>query len=235
MNAFSFFIPHNAKIVSLEDTHEIQIPQKNWLPVLTRSTNNVNGRGNVDHFDLLIATLRQRPEYIIVGEVRGSEAQTLFQAMNTGHTTLSTLHAGNIEESLNRLTIEPINVPHAMFGALKLVIIQTLHYREGKMIRRCDAIHELVLSEGDKLRWNTLYEYEPNTDSFQKKFQKSSESSVLSAIQYMHNWSDEELAQQLELRVAFLARLRQMGHTDPEQLMYMITELRKSSQDMAQK
>jgi flagellar protein FlaI len=229
MNAFSFFIPHNAKIVSLEDTREIQIPQKNWLPVQTRSTNNANERGNVDLFDLLKASLRQRPEFIIVGEVRGSEAQTLFQAMNSGHTTLSTLHAGNIEEALNRLTNEPINVPHAMFGALKLIVIQTLHYKGGKMVRRCDAIHELLLSEGDKLRWNTLYEYEPNTDSFQKKFQNSS---VLSAIQYMHNWSEKEIAQQLELRVAFLARLREMGLKDPEKLMYMITDLRKLAENM---
>jgi flagellar protein FlaI len=103
--------------------------------VQTRVSNSYNDRGTVDLFDLLKASLRQRPEYIIVGEVRGNEAQTLFQAMNSGHTTLSTLHAGNIEEALNRLTNEPINVPPAMFGALNLMVIQTFHYRGGKMIR----------------------------------------------------------------------------------------------------
>ena len=224
MNAFSFFIPHNSKIVSLEDTREIQIPQKNWLPVQTRASNTVNDRGSVDLFDLLKASLRQRPEYIIVGEVRGNEAQTLFQAMNSGHTTLSTLHAGNIEEALNRLTNEPINVPPAMFGALNLMVIQTFHYRGGRMIRRCDAIHEIVLGEGDKVNWNTLYEYEPKDDRFKKVF---STSKTLQKIQYMHNWSDEELRYQLDLRTGFLARLRNQYSTDPEILMRMITDVRR--------
>jgi flagellar protein FlaI len=224
MNAFSFFIPHNSKIVSLEDTREIQIPQKNWLPVQTRESNTFNDRGSVDLFDLLKASLRQRPEYIIVGEVRGSEAQTLFQAMNSGHTTLSTLHAGNIEEALNRLTNEPINVPPAMFGALNLMVIQTFHYRGGRMIRRCDAIHEIVLGEGDRVNWNTLYEYDPKNDSFKKVFKKSR---TLQTIQYMHNWTDEEMRYQLDLRTSFLTKLRNQYSTDPEILIQMISELRR--------
>ncbi len=224
MNAFSFFIPHNSKIVSLEDTREIQIPQKNWLPVQTRTSSSFHDRGNVDLFDLLKASLRQRPEYIIVGEVRGSEAQTLFQAMNSGHTTISTLHAGNIEEALNRLTNEPINVPAAMFGALNLMVIQTFHYRDGRMIRRCDAIHEIVLGEGDKVKWNTLFEYEPKDDSFKRIYKKSK---TLQTIQYMHNWSEEEIIYQLNLRSAFLARLRNQHSTDPEVLIQMITDLRR--------
>lgn len=224
MNAFSFFIPHNSKIVSLEDTREIQIPQKNWLPVQTRVSNSFNDRGSVDLFDLLKASLRQRPEYIIVGEVRGSEAQTLFQAMNSGHTTLSTLHAGNIEEALNRLTNEPINVPPAMFGALNLMVIQTFHYRAGRMIRRCDAIHEIVLGEGDKVNWNTLYEYDPKKDSFKKVFKKSK---TLQTIQYMHNWTDEEIQFQLNLRASFLSKLRNQYSTDPEILIQMISDLRR--------
>ncbi|HWQ64138.1 MAG TPA: type II/IV secretion system ATPase subunit, partial [Methanospirillum sp.] len=224
MNAFSFFIPHNSKIVSLEDTREIQIPQKNWLPVQTRTSSSFNDRGNVDLFDLLRASLRQRPEYIIVGEVRGNEAQTLFQAMNSGHTTISTLHAGNIEEALNRLTNEPINVPPAMFGALNLMVIQTFHYREGRMIRRCDAIHEILLGEGDKVKWNTLFEYVPEDDSFRKVYKKSK---TLQTIQYMHNWSVEEIQYQLDLRTAFLSRLRHQYSTDPEILIQMIADLRR--------
>ena len=108
MNAISYFIPLTSKIVSLEDTREIQLPHKNWLPTKTRETQSGNLRGDIDLFSLLKASLRQRPEFIIVGEVRGEEAQTLFQAMNTGHTTFSTLHAGSVEESVNRL----INPPH---------------------------------------------------------------------------------------------------------------------------
>ena len=226
MNAFSFFIPHNSKIVSLEDTREIQIPQKNWLPVQTRASNMANDRGSVDLFDLLKASLRQRPEYIIVGEVRGSEAQTLFQAMNSGHTTISTLHAGNIEEAINRLTNEPINVPAAMFGALNLMVIQTFHYRDGRMIRRCDAIHEIVLGDGDKVKWNTLFEYEPVNDTFKKVYNYSK---TLQTIQYMHNWSTEEIQYHLNVRAAFLAKLRNQYSTDPEILIRMITDLRRKA------
>lgn len=224
MNAFSFFIPHNSKIVSLEDTREIQIPHKNWLPVQTRQASSMTDRGTIDLFDLLKASLRQRPEYIIVGEVRGSEAQTLFQAMNSGHTTLSTLHAGTIEEALNRLTNEPINVPPAMFGALDLIVVQTFHYREGRMIRRCDAIHEILLSEGDRLKWNTLYEYNPSNDGFLRKFTSSH---TLKAIQYMHNWTDSELVYQLQLRKEFLTRFKFKSSSDPRILIRMIADLRR--------
>ena len=83
MNAISLFIPLNSKIVSLEDTREIQLPHKNWLATQTRELNMPGAQGDVDLFSLLKASMRQRPEFIIVGEVRGKEAQTLFQAMNT--------------------------------------------------------------------------------------------------------------------------------------------------------
>ncbi|QXO95738.1 Flp pilus assembly complex ATPase component TadA [Methanospirillum purgamenti] len=224
MNALSFFIPHNSKIVSLEDTRELQIPHQNWLPVQTRESATLNERGNIDLFDLLKASLRQRPEYIIVGEVRGSEAQTLFQAMNSGHTTISTLHAGTIEEALNRLTNEPINVPPAMFGALNLMVIQTFHYRKGQMIRRCDAVHEIILKEGDKLGWNTLYEYNPSTDGFDRKY---AESKTLENIRYMHNWTRYELEYQLKIRKEFLNRINNQSKYDPTHLMQLITRLRR--------
>lgn len=131
MNAVSFFIPPVAKIVSIEDTREIQLPHENWLAMRTRESTSAAGTGNVSMFHLLKAALRQRPEYIIVGEVRGEEAQTLFQAMNTGHTTYSTVHAGNVRETVNRLIHDPINVPVAMFNALDLVLVQSLLYDEG--------------------------------------------------------------------------------------------------------
>ena len=137
MNAVSFFIPGISKIISIEDTREIQLPHKNWLPLKTREGGKNLAAGDVDMFTLLKASLRQRPEYIIVGEVRGEEAQTLFQAMNTGHTTFSTLHAGGVNDAINRLTHDPINVPNVMFGALDLMLIQGLQHRAGVGFRRC--------------------------------------------------------------------------------------------------
>ncbi|MDD5144349.1 type II/IV secretion system ATPase subunit, partial [Methanoregula sp.] len=148
MNAVSLFIPLNAKIVSLEDTHEIQLPHKNWLATITREIAVSGVQGDIDLFSLLKASMRQRPEFIIVGEVRGREAQTLFQAMNTGHATLSTLHAGSVREAVNRLTHEPISVPPVMFTALDLVISQSVFTYGNQRIRRCSAINEISVDDG---------------------------------------------------------------------------------------
>lgn len=196
MNAVSLFIPKHSKVVSLEDTRELYMPHENWLPMKTRESAAESGKGNVDMFSLLRSALRQRPEYIIVGEVRGREAQTLFQAMNTGHTTYSTLHAGGVEQAINRLTTDPINVPAAMFGALDLIIIQQLQYVKGRMVRRCTSLNE-VLVEKNRIRWNKLYEWDPVSDSFKKT---GNHSAVIEGIAYMHGWSYEEALEEINLR-----------------------------------
>lgn len=154
-------------------------------------------------FSLLKAALRQRPEYIIVGEVRGKEAQTLFQAMNTGHTTYSTLHAGNVKEAVNRLTHEPINVPTAMFSALDLIIVQSLLYSEGKGFRRSTSLNEIYV-DGDEIRWKTLFEWNHTTDSFDKVFDHSS---VFDDIAYKNGWSPEEMQKRITVRTEILKKL----------------------------
>lgn len=216
MNAISFFIPHHAKIVSIEDTREIQLPHENWLPTQTREINVRGSRGDVDMFALLKAALRQRPEFIIVGEVRGREAQTLFQAMNTGHTTFSTLHAGSIDEAINRLISDPINVPVAMLGALDLMVIQSLHHREGGAVRRCDSLHELKVERGREVVHDCLYRWDPMTDRFHRE---KGRSRVLNDIARTHGWSDDELERELARRTEFLARMHADGCTDVDDLI----------------
>jgi flagellar protein FlaI len=220
MNAISFFIPHNAKIVSIEDTREIQLSHRNWLPTQTREINVRGSKGDIDMFALLRAALRQRPEYIIVGEVRGREAQTLFQAMNTGHTTFSTLHAGSIDEAVNRLINEPISVPPAMLGALDLIVIQSLHYRNGQTIRRCDALHEVRVESGRDVRHDVLYRWDPVTDRF---FREYGRSRVLESIAAMHGWSDEELERQLFIRRDALCRLASGGDAGVGEMVRVIS------------
>ena len=187
MNAISYFIPLNSKIVSLEDTREIQLPHKNWLPTKTRETQSQNVKGDINLFSLLKASLRQRPEYIIVGEVRGEEAQTLFQAMNTGHTTYSTLHAGSTEESINRLINPPINVPRSMFGALDLMVVQLLQYQKGQAVRRCKILTEVMVDKTDVIHTTPLYSWDPRNDLFERVFSRSR---VLDQIAYSHGWSN---------------------------------------------
>ncbi|ADN35393.1 type II secretion system protein E [Methanolacinia petrolearia DSM 11571] len=224
MNAFSLFIPHLAKIVSIEDTREIQMPHKNWLPMMTRESASQSGKGNVDMFSLLKTALRQRPEYIIVGEVRGAEAQTLFQAMNTGHTTYSTLHAGGVEQAINRLTTNPINVPVAMFGALDLMIIQQLQYIGGRMVRRCITIDEIVAEKND-ITYNILYKWNPVKDVFRKIYK---ESKIITDIAYSHGWTVDETLNQIEIRKEILEGLLKNGIRNSDEITAVFVEFAKS-------
>jgi flagellar protein FlaI len=201
MNAVSIFIPQNAKIVSLEDTREIQLPHKNWLPTQTRELTSSGVKGDdIDLFSLLKACMRQRPEYIIVGEVRGREAQTLFQAMNTGHATLSTIHAGSVQEAVNRLTHDPINVSPVMFTALDLIVIQSLYSFGNTRIRRCVSINEIEVDKNGEIQSYPLYEWDMESDTFLKKTEKSR---VLADIAAHRGWSDEEVSRQLQKRQEF--------------------------------
>jgi flagellar protein FlaI len=225
MNALSFFIPENAKIVSLEDTREIQLPHKNWLPTRTRESGNRDGFGDINLFSLLRASLRQRPEYILVGEVRGQEAQTLFQAMNTGHTTYSTLHAGTVDEAINRLINEPISVAPAMLGALELVVIQGLHYNEGLALRRCDSVHEIHVGGRDSvITWNTILTYNPSKDHF---VHEDGGSLVLQKIRMMRGWSEEELKKEISVRKECLERLAEKGIFDQLSVSDAIKAIRR--------
>ncbi|WP_164913694.1 type II/IV secretion system ATPase subunit [Methanoculleus taiwanensis] len=225
MNAISFFIPFNAKIVSLEDTREIQLPHENWLPTQTRETTISSTRVDIDLFSLLRSALRQRPEFIIVGEVRGREAQTLFQAMNSGHTTYSTLHAGTIQEAINRLAHDPISIPRAMFGALDLIVIQSLHYRGGEIYRQCDSVHEIILTPDGEIRWSTLYENDPTTREFRRVAVRSQ---VLDEIAAMHGWDDETVVRQLALRERFLREGRKEEYSTATALLAAIRNLEVS-------
>jgi archaeal flagellar protein FlaI len=202
MNAVSLFIPQNAKVVSLEDTREIQLPHRNWLPTQTRELNAEGIKGDIDLFSLLKACMRQRPEYIIVGEVRGVEAQTLFQAMNSGHATLSTIHAGSVYEAINRLTHDPINVPPVMFQALDLVVVQSIYTLGKTRIRRCLSIHEIEVTKSGEINPILLFEWDIQHDTFKRFFQKSK---VLDEIAFHCGWDENELEHQLKKREEFFS------------------------------
>ena len=222
MNAVSLFIPQNAKVVSLEDTHEIQLPHKNWLPTLTREGNTPGVKGDIDLFSLLRACMRQRPEYIIVGEVRGREAQTLFQAMNTGHATLSTIHAGSVQEAINRLTHDPINVPPVMFTALDLVIVQSIYSIGNTRIRRCLSIHEIEVDKEGEIIPLLLYEWDIQNDTFRRMADRSR---VLAEIAFHRGWSFEETERQLKKREEFFSWALEVEPPDIQDLANAIHDL----------
>jgi len=170
LNAINTFILPDAKIVTIEDTPEVYVPHKNWLQEVTRSTTRDNHGGEVGMFDLLKTALRQRPDRIIIGEIRGEEGRIAFQAMQTGHGVMSTFHAASVEKLLQRLTGDPINVPKTYIDNLNLAVIQSaVRLANGKMARRVMSINEIIGYEPDTQSFSYLeaFRWDPATDTFQ--------------------------------------------------------------------
>nr|WP_232688687.1 type II/IV secretion system ATPase subunit [Halobacterium zhouii] len=205
LNAVSLFIPSNTKIVSIEDTREVELPQRNWIASVTRPSFGEDESGDIDEFDLLEAALRQRPDYIVMGEVRGEEGRTLFQVMSTGHTTYTTFHADNVGEVLKRFTTEPINVSKTLFTALDLVSIQTQTRVRGRKVRRNRSITEINRydAENDEINVNDVFQWEPEDDTYRR----ASDSSTLDQIKFDRGWSQAELERQIDERRVILAYL----------------------------
>ena len=170
LNAVSLFIPPKAKVISLEDTRELKLPHLNWIPGLTRDSFTSDGKGSIEMFALLKSALRQRPEYLLVGEVRGKEALTLFQAMSTGHTTFSTMHADSVESAIHRLENPPISVPRTMITALDIISIQSQTYLKNKRVRRNMKLVEINDLDPNtrNIRTNDVYAWNSGTDRFDR-------------------------------------------------------------------
>ncbi len=200
-NAIALFIPRRAKIVTIEDTRELMLPHENWIPAVTRDAFQ-GEEGAIDMYDLLRAALRQRPEYIIVGEVRGREALTLFQAMSTGHTTYSTLHADSVEGAIHRLENPPINVPRSMIVALDIISIQAQVFIGKKRARRNIEIAEIVGLDAKTKTLSTTTVFQWN--SVKDKHVMIGNSVVLESIRTIRGWSRKELEEELERRKAVL-------------------------------
>ncbi|MCD6301336.1 MAG: type II/IV secretion system ATPase subunit [Staphylothermus sp.] len=166
LNAIITFIRPTAKIITIQDTAEVQVPHKNWVRELTRDTGSVES--SITMFDLLKAALRQRPNYIVVGEIRGAEGNVAFQAMQTGHPVLSTFHAGSVERLIQRVTSPPINVPKTQLDNLNFIIIQSAVYREGIMLRRMLSVNEILGydAEADSIIYIPVFTWDPATDRF---------------------------------------------------------------------
>lgn len=168
LNALASFIKPGEKVVSIEDTQELNLPHENWIPAVSRQNFTDTQIGEINQFDLLRAALRQRPDIIIVGETRGREAYTLFQAMATGHGGFSSIHADSVDATLTRLTSSPMDVPKALIAnSLDLITLQ-LKIRVGnKSARRIiqvseiDGIHETT----GEIRTHEIFKWNPKTDT----------------------------------------------------------------------
>lgn len=199
LNALSLFIRPDKKIVSIEDTPELRLPHDHWVPEVARSGfgSSVEEGGEVSMDDLLKESLRQRPEYIIVGEVRGEEAYILFQQMATGHTGLSTIHADSLEMLMDRLTTNPINLSPSLIETLDAIMLIKRIRRGDKYIRRITGIYEV---EGYDKRTGIDANKVFGWDSHSDQYKVVNNSMLLKDIVDQTGGNEEEIKDELRKR-----------------------------------
>jgi len=204
LNALSLFLPWQHKIVSIEETRELNLPHPNWIPGCTRqgfggeAGADGKAQGEVDMYDLLRAALRERPEYIIVGEIRGAEAYVLFQAMATGHTTYSTFHADSVQSLVHRLENKPIEIPRVLIPALDGLSIQIQTRVGGKRVRRCKQVVEIIGIDphSGELLTNEAFRWNNSSDDYEF----SGKSYILEKIMLKANLNRVEIMDELKRR-----------------------------------
>jgi len=205
LNALFLFIPPQSKIVSIEDTREINLPHENWIAGLTRQGGGGKGGiktvSDIDMFELMRAAMRQRPHYLIVGEVRGKEAYTLFQAMATGKTVYSTIHADSVRSMVHRLENPPIELPRLLLSSLNLVLLQGQVKVGRQMTRRVKGIIEIVgiEPETNELITNTVFSWSPATDVFSYNGHSFLFEKIMSAKNLTNDQMKEEYQKRMDV------------------------------------
>ena len=243
LNSMSLFIRPEKKIVSIEDTPELRLPHEHWVPEVSRSGfgSSAGEGGEVTMDNLLKESLRQRPEYIIVGEVRGAEAYILFQQMATGHTGLSTIHADSLDMLMDRLTTEPINLSPSLIETLDLIMLIARIRRGGTYIRRIMGLYEIRGYDKRKgIDANQVFGWNPDNDEYVVK----NNSMILKDIadqagkdyseirkelrnrQHVLNWMQEEQIKNYRKVGDIISRY----YSDPESIMKKVGQTFNSEQ-----
>tara|TARA_B110000014_G_C20104064_1_gene580207 strand:- start:77 stop:1795 length:1719 start_codon:yes stop_codon:yes gene_type:complete len=203
LNAILPFIDHNVKIYSAEDTPEVKVRHRLWQRLVTRDSKNEDSK--VGMFDLLKAALRSRPRYIIIGEIRGAEGATAFQAMQTGHPVIATFHASSIVKMIQRFTGDPINVPMRFFDNLNFAIFQeVVEAPGGGIARRITGIDEVIgyNKHADGVLTRGMFDWDPVRDKhyFRGMFQSHLMENKMAALMGFDNKRDiyEEMGRRTE-------------------------------------
>jgi len=221
LNSLSLFIDAEKKIISIEDTPELRLPHPHWIPTVARSAITVEGKtGEVDMFDLLKESMRQRPDYIIVGEVRGKEAFVLFQEMATGHPSLATIHAENIPKLIDRLTTEPISLPSSLMGSLDIVVFMLRMKYKDRHVRRVNEILEVtgVDEENKKPIMNQVFKWNAATDKFEIK----NDSFLMKKIAENSGKKEMEIKEELEKRMLVIDWMQSKNITNYKDIFRVI-------------
>lgn len=237
LNALSLFISSQHKIVTIEDTRELNLPHKNWIAGTTRqgfsASDDKTGK-DIDMFDLIRAALRQRPKVVMVGEVRGKEAYSLFQAMSTGHTSYATVHASDIHTLIQRLENPPIALPRALLTSLDVIIFQNAIDIAGKTVRRMTSVTEIVKLDPDtnQLIFMEPFKWVSKTDD---RFDSSGSSKILNNIRVQNDWSEEQLEKELENRKLILSWMLKKGIRDYKEVGKLVNLYTKHPETLLKK
>jgi flagellar protein FlaI len=211
LNCLSMFIKPEMKIVSVEDTQEINLPHENWIPSVVRSgfKTEENQSGTINLFDLLRAAVRQRPDYIIVGEVRGEEAYTLFQAMATGHLGMCTMHAESVEAAINRLESEPMKIPKPLIAMTNVIMVMERTEVNGKPARRASVSSEIKPydSKVGEISIDEVFRWNPKLDRFSVR----GLSPLLDRHMKKTGLTEDDVKRELQYRKAVLDWMVQQG------------------------
>ncbi|MEM1536145.1 MAG: type II/IV secretion system ATPase subunit [Candidatus Pacearchaeota archaeon] len=202
LNAIAFFIPPEARIVSIEDTRELNLLHENWLPSVARS--GIGGIGEIDLFTLLKESFRQNPDYVIVGEVRGKEAYVLFQGMASGHPSISTMHADSVDTVIKRLETPPINLSPTLINTLDVIaIIQHAKVKKQDLRKLREIVEVLEVTPDGKAITEIPFKWDASKDVFYFK----KESKVFEKISKRYGLTLEELEQEFNRRTKLLYSL----------------------------
>ncbi len=231
LNACLAFVNPRAKIFSAEDTAEVQPPQPVWQQLITREDGPPESR--VDTFALLKAALRSRPNYIIVGEIRGAEGNVAFQGMQTGHPVLATFHASAVTKMIQRLTADPINVPVTFIDNLNIAMILSAVYRKGKFLRRALAVEEIegYYEEIGGVATRAVFQWDPESDSHNFRGLNNSyilEDKIASTLGYEDK---RQIYQDLFLRSKILSEMQSRGIDDYYEVLEIIVNFYKYGVD----
>ena len=227
LNSLSLFIRPELKIVTIEDTPELRLPHENWVASVARTgfgPEGMSGKklGEITLFDLLKASLRQRPDDIIVGEVRGKEAYVLFQQIATGHPGMSTIHADSLQAVINRLRTPPIELPPSLIQHLDILIVITRQRLKGRYVRRIKNITEITGYDIDRDRPETLvsYVWDPASD----KFKYLGASAILKNIMEIMGSTPEGIYLEVQRRMKVIEWMQSKGIRDYKNVGRVIHE-----------
>jgi len=232
LNAIAFFIPPEARVVTIEDTRELNLPRENWLPSVARGATGIGGAGEINLFELLRASFRQAPDYVIVGEVRGKEASVLFQGMASGHSSIATIHADSVETVIKRLETPPIELSATLLNVLDSLCIMTHAIVNKQETRKLREIVEVVIVDSDGIALtNTPFIWNAGEDRFYFK----KESKVFQKISTRYGLNRDELFLEFRRRAELLFKMYQQKIFNFHEVQDIINEYYKKPEQILQK